>query len=188
MLEGTAGFLNCVGGVNADNPTEPTPADFETVVTALQNADGEFISEVIEGENKFGTGPVRDSYFCMASARLIPRFNAMAGVIQKAQYPSQLNILSSEWCSIGNVRILTSSRGSVTPTSSLLGADVYNMFITASESYTSVSLDGENAKFIYHPPGWGDDSAELRATCAFRFAHARAITNNAWIINLRATL
>jgi hypothetical protein len=34
----------------------------------------------------------------------------------------------------------------------------------------------------------GDDPSELRQTAAFRFAHARAITNDAWIINLRATL
>lgn len=188
MLETTAAFINCVGGVNGDNPTEPTAADFEGVVTALQNADAEFIGEVIEGENKFGTGPVKDSYFCMASTRLTPRLQNMAGFISKAQYPSQLNILSAEWGSVNNVRFVLSSRGSVTANASLLGADVYNMFVTGQESYTSIQLDGETAKFIYHPPGWGDDPAELRQTAAFRFAHARAITNNAWIINTRATI
>lgn len=171
-----------------DNPTEPTAADFDTVVTALQNADADFIGEVVEGENKFGTGPVRDAYFCMASTRLIPRLNAMAGFISKAQYPSQLNVLSAEWGSVSNVRFVLSSRGSVTTAASLLGADVYNMFVTGQEAYTSIQLDGETAKFIYHPPGHGDDPAELRQTAAFRFAHARAITNNAWIINTRATL
>jgi hypothetical protein len=34
----------------------------------------------------------------------------------------------------------------------------------------------------------GDDPTELRQTAGFRFAHARAITNDAWIINLRATV
>ena len=188
MLEATAAFINCVVGVNGDLPTEPTAADFQTVVTALQNSDAEFIGEVIEGENKFGTGPVRDSYFCMASTQLIPRMQGMAGFISKAQYPSQMNILSSEWGSVNNIRMVLSSRGSVTPNASLLGANVYNMFVTGQESYTSIQLDGEAAKFIYHPPGWGDDPAELRQTAAFRFAHARAITNDAWIINLRATL
>lgn len=188
MLESTASFVNCVGGVNGDNPTEPTAVDFEGVVTSLQNSDGEFVGDVVEGENKFGTGPVRDSYFCMASTQLIPRLQAMNGFLSKAQYPSQLNILSAEWGSVNNVRFVLSSRGSVTPNASLLGANVYNMFVTAQESYTSIQLDGESAKFIYHPPGWGDDPAELRQTAAFRFAHARAITNDAWIINLRATL
>ena len=188
LLESTASFVNCVGGTNGDNPTEPTAVDFEGVVATLQTADADFIGDVVEGENKFGTGPVRDSYFCMASTRLIPRIQAMAGFISKAQYPSQLNILSAEWGSVNNTRFVLSSRGSVTPNSSLLGADVYNMFVTGQEAYTSIELNGETAKFIYHPPGWGDDPAELRQTASFRFAHARAITNDAWIINLRATL
>jgi len=33
-----------------------------------------------------------------------------------------------------------------------------------------------------------DDPAELRQTAAYRFAYATRITNDAWIINLRATL
>jgi len=188
MLEATAAFVNCVNGTNADLPTEPTAVDFEDVVSALQSADGEFIGDVVEGENKFGTGPVRDSYFCMCDTDLIYRIQNMNGFISKAQYPSQLNTLSAEWGSINNIRFVLSSRGSVTPNASMLGADVYNMFVTAQESYTSIELDGESAKFIYHPPGWGDDPAELRQTAAFRFAHARAITNDAWIINTRATL
>ena len=188
LLESSASFVNCVGGTSGDSPTEPTSADFEGVVSLLQTANADFIGDVIEGENKFGTGPVRDSYFCMASTRLIPRIQAMSGFISKAQYPSQLNILSSEWGSVNNVRLCLSSRGSVTPNASLLGADVYNMFVTGQEAYTSIQLDGETAKFIYHPPGWGDDPTELRQTAGFRFAHAKAITNDAWIINLRATL
>ncbi len=136
-----------------DNPTECTAGDFETVSTLLQNADAEFIGEVIEGEMKIGTGPVRDTFFCMCSTRLIPRLSAMNGYINKAQYPSQLNVLSAEHGSVGNVRFVISSRGSVTTSASLLGADVYNMFVTGQESYTSIQLDGESAKFIYHPPG-----------------------------------
>jgi len=188
LLEATAAVINCTAGVNGDSPTEPTAADFETVVTSLQNSDAEFIGDVVEGENRFGTGPVRDSYFAMASTRLIPRLQAVAGFISKAQYPSQLNTLSAEWGSVNNIRFVLSSRGSSTANSSLLGATVYNMFITGQESYTSISLDGESAKFIYHPPGYSDDPCELRQTCSYRFSHARAITNNAWIINNRCTL
>jgi N4-gp56 family major capsid protein len=188
LLESTAGFYNCVGGVNGDNPTEPTAADFDAISTLLQNADAEFIAEVIEGEMKLGTGPVRDTFFAMCSTRLIPRLSGMAGFIHKAQYPSQLNVLSAEYGSVGNVRFVLSSRGSVSPNASLLGADVYNIFVTGQESYTSISMDGENAKFIYHPAGWGDDPSELRQTCAWRFAHARAITNDAWLVRSRATL
>jgi len=188
MLEATASIVNCVAGVNGDNPTEVVRADVDGVVATLQNNDGEFISEMIGGENKFGTGPVRDAYFGLADSNMIGQLENVAGFINKAQYPNEVGTLSSEWGSIGNIRFFLSSRGSVTAAGSLLGADVYNMFITAQEAYCNIELDGSSAQFIYHPPGWGDDPCELRQTAGYRFAYATRITNDAWIINLRATL
>jgi len=188
MLEATASIVNCTGGTNADNPTEAVRSDFDGVVGTLQNNDGDFVTDMITGENKYGTGPVRDSYICMADSNMIGQLETVAGFIAKEQYPSQKDTLASEWGSIGNVRFYLSSRGSVTPNASLLGADIYNMFVTAQESYCNIDLDGSSAKFIYHPPGWGDDPSELRQTAAYRFAYATRITNDAWIINLRATL
>jgi len=37
MLASTAGFINCTGGVNGDNPTEITRSDVDTVVRSLLN-------------------------------------------------------------------------------------------------------------------------------------------------------
>lgn len=188
MLEATASLINCVGGTNGDNPTEIVRSDVDGVVAALQNNDGEFISEMIGGEDKFGTGPVRDSYFAMANSNMIGQLENVQGFIAKAQYPNDKSTLPSEWGSIGNLRFFLSSRGSVTANASLLGADIYNMFVTAQEAYCSIDLDGSIAKFIYHPAGWGDDPCELRQTAGYRFGFASRITNDAWIINLRATL
>ena len=188
MLAGTASVVNCVNGVNGDNPTEITRADIDGVVATLQNNDGDFISSVIEGQDKFGTGPVRDSYFAMSDTRMIGQLEAANGFINKAQYPNQVNISPAEWGNIGNVRFFLSSRGSVTTAASLLGANVLNNFITAQDATAKIEQNGVSAKFIYHPPGHGDDPAELRQTCAWRMAQVPRITNDAWIINLRATL
>lgn len=171
-----------------DNPTEITRADIDGVVAALQTNDGEFISSVIEGEDKFGTGPVRDSYFGLGDTALIGQLEAVNGFINKAQYPSQSNISPSEWGSIGNVRFFLSSRGSITTAGSLLGANIYNIFVTSQDAYGKIEQNGVSAKFIYHPPGHGDDPAELRQTAAWRMAQVPRITNDAWIINLRTTL
>jgi len=108
---------------------------------------------MIGGEDKFGTGPVRDAYICMADSNMIGQLENVAGFIAKAQYPNDRGTLPSEWGSIGNVRFFLSSRGSVTGSASLLGADVYNMFISAQEAYCSIDLDGSSAQYIYHPPG-----------------------------------
>jgi len=188
MLAGTASVINCVNGVNGDNPTEITRPDVDGVVQTLQSNDGDFITNMIDGEDKFGTGPVRDAYFGMADTAMIGQFENVNGFINKAQYPNQQGVLSAEWGSIGNVRFLVSSRGSVTTNASLLGSDIYNVFITAQQSYAHIEQNGVSARFIYHPPGHGDDPAELRQTAAWRMAQVPRITNDAWIINLRCTL
>lgn len=54
MLAAGAAFINCVGGLNGDNPTEITQADVQTVVRTLLNNNAYTIMDNIEGENKFG--------------------------------------------------------------------------------------------------------------------------------------
>lgn len=174
--------------IEKDNPTEIARADLDGVVATLQAADADYISNVIEGQDKFGTGPIRDSYFAMADTALIGQLENVNGFINKAQYPNQTNISPSEWGSAGNVRFFLSSRGSVSTGASLLGADIYNIFVTGQEAYACIEQNGVSAKFIYHPPGHGDDPCELRQTAGFRMAQVPRITNDAWIINLRATL
>lgn len=188
MLAGTASVINCTGGTNGDNPTEITRSDVDTVIATLQNNDADFVEDMIEGENKFGTGPIKDAYFGLGHTNLIGQLEAVNGFISVAQYPNPRGILPSEWGSISNVRFYLSSRGSVTTNGSLLGADIYNIFIGGQESYAKIEQNGVSAKFIYHPPGHGEDPVELRQTAAWRMAQVPRITNDAWIISLRATL
>ncbi len=54
MLAATAGFINCTGGTNGDNPTEITRSDVDTVVRSLLNNNAYTIMDNIEGEDKFG--------------------------------------------------------------------------------------------------------------------------------------
>ncbi len=188
MLEATATFLNAVNGTNGDNPTEITRVDVDAVIATLYGNDAEFVDSIVEGTNKFGTAPLRESFFAMGHTDLIGDLENVAGFVNKAQYPSQDGTLRAEWGSIGNARYLLSSRGSSTVGASLLGADVYNIFYTGQEAYCCVELNGATAKFIYHPPGWGDDPIELRQTAGYRMAQVPRITNDAWIINQRVTL
>lgn len=89
----------------------------------------------------------------MAHTDMIGQLENVQGFINKAQYPSQMNTMVSEWGSIGNVRFLLSSRGAIEANASLLGADVYDIFVTGQEAYTCIELNGATAKFIYHPAG-----------------------------------
>ena len=187
MLASTASFINCTAGANGDNPTEITRADVDTVVRELLNNNAYTILDNIEGEDKFGTAPVRDAYFALTSTKMTGNLDAVAGFIHKNQYPSPMNALRSEWGSIGNLRFLVSSIGSVSPVASANAADVYNIFCVGMEAYAAIEQDGYSASFIYRPPIY-DGPLALNASVGYKFAEVPRICNDLWIINLRATL
>jgi N4-gp56 family major capsid protein len=94
MLAATASFINCTGGIDGDQPSEITRSDVDGVVAALLNNNAYTILDNIEGEDKFGTAPVRDAYFAMCSTALTPNLDNVNGFIQKNQYPSPMNALN----------------------------------------------------------------------------------------------
>lgn len=187
MLASTASSINCTGGVNGDNPTEMARADIDAVTRTLAGNDAYTISDYIEGEDRFGTAPVRDAYFALGSTQLIGTLDNIQGFIAKTQYPNQMNTLRPEYGSVSNLRFMLSSAGSVTANASALGADVYNTFVVGMEAYAVVEQDGYSSQFIYRPPIY-DGPLALNASVGYKFAQVPRITNDAWVINLRSTL
>lgn len=167
--------------------TEITRSDVDTVVRALLNNNAYTIMDNIEGEDKFGTAPVRDAYFALCSTQLTGNLDSVAGFIQKNQYPAPMNALRSEWGAIGNLRFLISSIGSAIPNASNLGNTVFNIFCVGMEAYACIEQDGYSASFIYRPPIY-DGPLALNASVGYKFAEVPRITNDLWVINLRATL
>ena len=149
MLASTSSFINCVNGTDGDNPTEITRADVDVVVRTLRGNNAYSFLSGVEGENKFGTAPVRDAYFGLGNTNLIGQLDNVQGFIQKWNYPNQQSTLDAEWGTVANVRFLLSSIGSVTPNASLLGNDVYNIFVSGREAFAAVEQDGYSAQFIY---------------------------------------
>lgn len=187
MLTGTAAFINSVNGVNGDVPTEITALDCDTVIRTLLNNNAYTILDNIEGEDKFGTAPVRDAYFALCSTQLSGNLDNMNQFINKNQYPAPMNALRSEWGAYRNLRFLLSSIGSVSQNASSLGNDVFNIFCVGMEAYACIEQDGYSASFIYRPPIY-DGPLALNASVGYKFAEVPRITNDLWVINLRATL
>ena len=189
MLSSTATSYSCSNGVNGDSPTEITRTDVNAVVAMLLNNNAYTIMDNIEGENKFGTAPVRDAYFGLGSTQLIKDLDNVDGFINKNNYPSPMNALPSEWGAVGNVRFLLSSIGSVVLNSSdVNAADVYETFVCGREAYACVELDGASASFIYTPPSIAGGPLQLNATAGYKFAEVPRILNDDWIFRMRSTL
>ncbi len=187
MLAATASFINATGGGNGDNPTDLARADVDLMIRTLAGNDAYTISDNIEGEDRFGTAPIRDAYFALGSTDLIGDLENVTGFIPKAQYPSPMLALRPEWGSISNLRFLLSSIGSSTANASLLGARIYNIFCVGLEAYACIEQDGYSAQFIYRPPIY-DSPLALNASVGWKMAQVPRITNDAWVINLRTTL
>lgn len=187
MLAATASATNCVNGVNGDSPTEISRSDIDNIIRQLLNNNAYSIMDNIDGANKFGTAPVRKAYFALCNTNLTGNLDSVFGFTSVAQYPSPMNILDSEWGAISNLRFLISSIGSFVPNASALGANVFNIFCVGMEAYACIEQDGYSAQFIYRPPIY-DGPLALNASVGYKFAEVPRITNDLWVLNLRATL
>ena len=106
-----ASQINAGGGTNGDNPTNLGVSDFSLVATTLDSNNAYKFLSGIEGEDKFGTGPIRNAYFALCNTNLTGNIDNVAGALNVSQYPSPMNALKSEWAAIGNLRFLISSIG-----------------------------------------------------------------------------
>ena len=170
-----------------DNPTELSRQDIDATILALLGNDAMMISDNIEGTLKFGTAPVREAFWAMFNTGIIDDLESVTGFISQAQYPSNMNVLNSEWGSVSNTRWLYSSKGSTSPNASLNGNTVYNCFVTGQEAYAMIDLTQATASFIYTPPGGPTDPLRRLQLGAWKFAQVPRILNDAWIFNLRCT-
>lgn len=186
MLSSTLSVINATGGVNGDNPCEMTRSDIDSIIETLADANAYTISDMIEGQDRFGTAPVRDAYIAMGSTKLIRTLEQVQGFIAKANYP-RAEGMRAEWGSVSNLRFLLSSIGKVQPNSSMLGNDVYEVFCCGMDAYTVIDQNGYSAQFLYRPPIY-DGPLALNAAVGYKFAQARAITNDSWVLKLRTTL
>ncbi len=186
MLQATSTVINAVGGINGDDPTEPTENDTNLVTQTLYGFNANSISETIPGELRFGSAPVRNSFFGMASTDLQATFQQVTNFIHNSQYPNQDKVLPTEFGTIGAMRILMSSIGSQSPFASQNGNTVYNVFVTGMEAYTVIDQNRFSAQFIYRPAIFSGALAQ-NVSLGWKMGYAARITNDQWIANYRMT-
>lgn len=186
-LVSAASVYNCQGGVNGDNPTEPTLRDFAVVNSQLDTANAYKFLSGKQGEDRFGTAPIRAAFFCLAHTLLEQAFDQLPDFINAWNYPNQNNVLESEFGSITNFRILTSSNASILNNGSLNNRDVFNNIITGREGYAHIEQDGFSSQLVYRPPIFSGPLA-LNGTLGVKFFQAQVITQDTWITNFRCTL
>ena len=183
-----ASQINAGGGSNGDNPTNLGASDFSLVATTLDTNNAYKFMSGIEGMDRFGTGPVRSAYFMLASTELQSDFDGLtgSGFLNQWNYPTNTSALMSEYGSVGNVRILTSSEAPVARGASAKGNDVYYNTVLGKQALTHINQNGFSMNLIYRDPYYSGMLAQ-NATLAVKFAQAQAITQDTAIRNLLST-
>jgi len=183
-----ASQINAGGGSNGDNPTNLGISDFSLVSTTLDTNNAFKFMSGIEGTLKFGTGPVRSAYFVLSSTELQSDFDGLVGQGFKSSwdYPSTSSALPSEYGSIFNARILTSSEAPVARGASANGQDVYYNTWFGKQALTHINQDGYSMKLIYRDPMYSGMLAQ-NATLSVKFAQSQALTQDTGIRNLLCT-
>lgn len=183
-----ASELNAGGGSNGDNPTNVGISDFSLVATTLDTNNAYKFMTGIEGENRFGSGPVRSSYFMLSSTELQSDFDGLvgSGFLSVWNYPSTTSALPAEFGNVYNIRILTSSEAPVARAASYLGSDVYYNTVLGRQALTHINQDGYSMQLVYRDPYYSGMLAQ-NATLAVKFAQAQALTQDTAIRNLLCT-
>lgn len=183
-----ASQINCSGGSNGDNPTEISIADVSLVGATLDTNNAFKYMSGIEGENRFGTGPIRSAYFMLSNTEIQPDLDRLQGqgFFNVWNYPNTSSALPTEYCSILNFRVLTSSQAAVSRSISLNNRDVFYNTCLGKQAVTHVDQSGYSMQLIYRDPYYSGYLAQ-NATLAVKFAQAQALTQDTAIRNLCST-
>lgn len=186
-LLSSVSVYNCRGGSNGDNPTDISVRDLSAVASSLDTSNAFKFLSGKQGEDRFGTSPIRSAYFLLASTELQPAFDGMDKFTSSWNYPNQNDVIYSEYGAVLNFRIFTSSESAVQRNASMNGADVFNNMAVARESYAHIDQDGYSSQLLYRPPIFSGPLA-LNGTLGVKFAQAQALLQETWIRNVRCTL
>jgi N4-gp56 family major capsid protein len=188
FLLSAASVYNARGGVNGDSPTEWTIRDSSSVASSLDTANAFKFLTGKQGEDRYGSAPVRAAYFFLCSTEMQPTFDAIDKFTSSWNYPNQNDVIYSEYGALLNLRIFTSSESAVQRNASAInGADVFNNMLIARESYGHIDQDGYSSQLIYRPPIFSGPLA-LNGTLGVKFAQSQAILQETWLRNCRCTL
>lgn len=190
MMVSTASTIASSNGINGDTPTEITDTDIQSAIVALRQGNARLMTNPLPGENKFGTAPVRSSYWGFMSVDMQADLENVSSFLSVANYPNPMNALEAEWGSTRNVRWLLNTNGYSASAASALSANIYSSFILGQEAYGVVRLGAKEAEFIVKPLGASGtaDPLNQRGTVGYKYPFATRILNDNWITRLTATL
>lgn len=186
LYASSVSYINAVGGVNGLQPSEISRNDVNNIERILLGNDARTMLEVIEAEDKFSTGPTRDSFIALASTDITSDLQNVQGVLLKNAYPEQEGLRPEEYCSVSRFRFFVSSKAASIPGAASDGSTVYTIPMYGLEAAAKIEQNNYTALLGYRPP-YVVSSVAQNSQLYAKFAIGRAITNQNWVSGLNVT-
>lgn len=187
-MAATTSLINCVNGNNGLTPTNLSERDFAQVNSVLLRNNAMKFTRGIEGEDRFGTGPIASSYLALGHTDLLEDLNGLAQFIPSHQYSNITPVMPAEAGYVSYFRCCLSSVGLIEQNAASNGSDVYDVFCVAREAVGDVEMSGYGVQLIYASPEVTEPRFRTASSLAVKWSQAPTILNDAWIIRLRCTL
>jgi N4-gp56 family major capsid protein len=187
-MAATTSLINCTNGNNGLTPSNVSERDFAQVNGTLLRNNAMRFTRGIEGEDRFGTGPIASSFLALAHTDLLEDLNGLAQFIPSHQYSNITPVMPAEAGYVSYFRVCLSSVGLIEQNAASNGSDVYDIFCVAREAVGDVEMSGYGVQLIYASPEVTEPRFRTASSLAVKWSQAPTILNDAWIIRLRATL
>ena len=182
VMDSSVAQISCLNGSNGNAITELTQADVNRAIAYLDENDTEKMAPIIEGTNRFGTGPVEDSFWTLAHVKLKPDIRALDAFIPTAAYGSQDAVLQAEFGATDEARWVTSTLVQVSSDAT----PIYNNTFIGANAYGYVGLDEVSTEMIMKPLGFNDYLNRFQSMGFTAYFNA-AILDDSHIVNLLST-
>jgi N4-gp56 family major capsid protein len=144
--------ISCLNGSNGNSVTEITQTDLDRAIAYLDENNTEKVTPTIEGNSRFGTGPIESAYWMASHVKLKSDLRKLDAYVPTSQYPSQQSVLQSELGAADEVRIVTSTLVQVSTDS----PPIYNNTLVGANAYGYVGIDQVSTEIILKPLGFND--------------------------------
>ncbi len=186
LYASSVSYVNATGGVNGLQPSEISRSDLNNIERILIGNDARTMLETIQAEDRFGTGPTRDSFLALASTDITTDLQNVQGVLLKNAYSSQEGLRPEEYCSVSRFRFFVSSKGASIPGAVSNGSTLYTIPMFGLEAAAKIEQNNYTSVVGYRPP-WVVSSVAQNGQLYAKFAIGRAITNQNWISGLNVS-
>lgn len=187
LLASSPSYINAVGGINGQQPSEISRNDINNIERILLGNDARTMLAVIDAADKFATGPTRDAFIALASTDITPDLQNVQGVLLKNAYPDQEGLRPEEYCSVSRFRFFVSSKAAKGPAVSQPGGlPIYTIPMYGLEAFSKIEQNMYTARVGFRPD-WVVSSVGQNSQLYGKFAIARAINNQNWLSGLNVT-